>query len=243
VKRLEVMIVDDEPPARQRLQELVARAPGYRIGGVHRDGGSALRKIRESPPDIVLLDIRMPGVTGTEVARLLEEGDPPEVVFVTAYGEHAPEAFDVGAADYLVKPFDDERFARALERCRERIRRRKADRDEESGPLRRLALEHRGRKVIVPLEDVTWMRAEGAYVEVHAAGRSYLLRERLGALDERLPAGSFCRIHRSVIVRLDRIAALEPRGRGDWTAYLDDGTELPVSRTRRQELEHRLGTP
>jgi len=236
------MIVDDEPPARRRLQELVKRAPGYRVGALHGDGGSALREIRERRPDIVLLDVRMPGLSGTEVAHLLREGHSPEVVFVTAYGEHAPEAFDLGAADYLVKPFDDERFARALERCRERIQSREAGRKEDPGQPQRLALEHRGRKVIVPLEEVTWLGAEGAYVEVHAGDRSYLLRERLGALDERLPAGSFCRIHRSVIVRLDRIAALEPRGRGDWTAYLDDGTELPVSRTRRQELEHRLGT-
>lgn len=261
MKTLKVLVADDEAPARQRLRELVSATPGLRLTSAVGDGARALAAIRDDPPDIVILDIRMPGADGIEVARLLERDGAPEVIFVTAYQDHALDAFDVGAVDYLLKPFDDGRFAAALERCRARIRRRRmeaagaeigsifqeVDPDgpgpgADPPPVRRLALEHRGRKVLVDVEDVSYLRADGSYVEVHTDERSYLLRERLKALDRRLARDDFCRIHRSIIVRLDRIRSLEERGRGDLTAHLHDGTSLPVSRTRREELEERLGT-
>lgn len=255
---LRVLIVDDEPLARQRLEDLLdAEADVETVGSVDH-GRDAVEAIRHLAPDLVFLDVQMPGLTGVDVVRAIGPEAMPVVIFVTAYDQYALKAFDLAALDYLLKPFDDERFEQAFARARQAITLRKVDAmrrrlaallegapppPEPAAPkwLERVAVEMRGQVRVVPVEQIDFIAASGPYAELHTPEDTYLIREQMQTLEERLDPNRFFRIHRSAIVRLDRIDALLIGAGGDYAVRLKDGKRLKVSRSRREALERRLG--
>lgn len=253
-----VLIADDEPLARQRLEDLLSPDPDVEIVGPAEDGRQAVAMIRDENPDLVFLDVQMPGLTGMEVVKEVGPENMPTVIFVTAYDQYAIKAFDVAALDYLLKPFDDERFHQAFERAREAIELRGVNElrdrlsalltetsDEKQAPARkyieRLAVEMRGQVRVVPVESIEFITASGSYAELHVGDDTFVIRERMQTLEERLDPDEFFRIHRSTIVRLDQIDALLFSGGGDYAIKLKHGRHLKVSRGRKEELEERLG--
>jgi two-component system LytT family response regulator len=253
--------VDDEPLARERLQELLAEAPGVSVVGTAADGPAAVDAIRQHAPDLVFLDVQMPGMSGIDVIEELGQAEMPVTIFVTAYDQYAIKAFDLAAVDYLLKPFDDERFEQALRRAREQI----ANQDEdaiserlfhllrERDPsllddtethdeyLERIAVQGRGKARIVPVDDLTHITADGSYAELHTGEDTYVIRERMKTLAARLDPDAFVRVHRSAIVRLDEVELILRGGGGNYAVRLKDGTRLSVSRSRIDELQDRLG--
>ena len=235
-KPIRVLVVDDEPLARQRIEDLLAKEENVVIAGTASDGNAAIELIRESRPDLVFLDVQMPGKTGVEVARAIGEAMPP-TVFVTAYDQHAVQAFELAAVDYLVKPFDDERFAQALQRARRAAVLREPSREY----VDRIPVELRGQIRAVPVDRIEYITASGPYAELHVEGKTFAVRERMQALEEKLDPRRFFRIHRSAIVRVDFIDVFLRHAGGDYGVRLKNGVELSVSRARREELEARLG--
>jgi two-component system LytT family response regulator len=275
-----VLIVDDEPPARRRVAELLAGDPGVEVVGTAASGTEAVVAIRERAPDVVFLDVQMPDGTGFDVVRAIGPGAMPVTVFVTAYDRYALRAFDAAAVDYLVKPFDDERFEEALRRARQAVGaaavRRLSDQlvavlqavqgtgtvspgapppatapaaapSAAAAPspspvyLERIAVDSRGQVQVVPVAKILYIGASGPYAEIHTAERTYLIREQMQVLEERLDPAKFFRVHRSAIVRLDLIEALKRNASGDYEVRLKGGTRLKVSRSRSEELERRMG--
>ncbi len=238
---LKLLLADDEEPARRLLRSYARRQPGVRIAGECGSGDELLELLRELAPDVAVLDIRMPGRDVFEVlAQASGEGVLPLVVFASAYDGYAVRAFELNAVDYLLKPFTEARFAAALGRVRERAGDvRQLARDLGPRPDRLLVRE-RGRIVPVPVAEVAWIAAEGDYSRLHTAGRSYLVTRTLGQLEERLDPAQFLRVHRSAIVRWSRIREVIPEGSSRLRLVLDDGTTLPVSRSRAPELRRRL---
>jgi two-component system, LytTR family, response regulator len=255
---LRVLVVDDEPLARSGVADLARRDPELVVVGECGDGAGALAAIRLLRPDLVLLDVQMPELDGFEVLRRLDPGDRPAVVFITAYDQFAVRAFEVHAVDYLVKPFDDARFAEAMARAKSAIR---AGRDgelrerlngllEQLGGgaaadrwLTRIVVKTAGRVVLVRVEEIDWIEAADYCVKLHVQDKVHVMRESLQALEGRLDPGRFFRVHRSAIVNLDRVTELSPFFKGDRVVLLRNGTRLPLSRSRRAELESRLGQP
>jgi len=237
-RMLRVVIVDDELLARQRIEDLLAKEPNVEIIGEARDGNEAVNMIRELRPDLVFLDVQMPGRTGVEVAEELGADALPATIFTTAYERFALKAFDVAAIDYLVKPFDDERFAQALARARKAIATQPAPKHEY---LERISVESRGQIRVVPVALIDYITASGPYAELHIGDRTFAIREKMQTLEDKLDPALFFRIHRSAIVRLDRIDTLLHAAGGDYAVRLKDGTELSVSRSRREELEEKVG--
>lgn len=263
--QLRVLIVDDEALARQRLEDLLAHERGVEIVGTAENGEKAIAAIRDLNPDLVFLDVQMPGKTGLDVIRTIGVHEMPATIFVTAYDQYALKAFDLAAVDYLVKPFDDERFEQALARARRLVELEEVDRLSErlrallgdnaepattvapaasaSPPnyLERIAVEMRGQVKIVPVKQIDYIEASGPYVELHVADKVYLVRERMLALEERLDPARFLRIHRSAIVRLDLVETLIRGSGGDYAVQLKGGVRLKVSRSRYEELAQILG--
>jgi two-component system LytT family response regulator len=235
-RTLRAVIVDDELLGRQRIEDLLAKEQDVVVAGQAADGNAAIEMIRELRPDLVFLDVQMPGKSGVDVARTIGEEMPP-TVFVTAFDRHAVQAFELAAVDYLVKPFDDERFAQALQRAR-RAAELRAPRQEYAD---RIAVELRGQVRAVPVERIEYITASGPYAELHVDGKTYAVRERMQALEEKLDPRRFFRIHRSAIVRMDMIDVFLRHAGGDYGVRLKNGVELSVSRTKRDELEARLG--
>ena len=259
---LRVAIVDDEGPARQRLLDLLEGEEGIGRVRAFADPREALGSLKRQDWDLVFLDVQMPAMTGVELVRRIGVERMPAVIFVTAYDRYALEAFDLHAVDYLLKPFDDERFREALERARKRLRWSDVSaiheslaglveelaggveaREDPGKQPRRLPVVEDDVTHLVPVERIDYIEARGPYAEIHVGGEVYSLRERMHVLESRLDPGEFARIHRSTIARLDRIVALEPYFRGDVVARLRDGTRLKVSRSRREDLERQLGLP
>ena len=274
-KPLRVLIVDDEPLARQRLEDLLRHEENVAIVGMADNGVAAVRAIEELRPDLVFLDVQMPGKTGLDVVREISPERMPPTVFVTAYDQYALQAFELAAMDYLVKPFDDERFEQAFRRARRMVELQEIDqlrdqllavlgggggRAEGAGPsprapaavhaasppsqapyLERIAVEMRGKVRVVPVAQIDYITASGPYAELHVGERAYIIREALQTLEERLDPQRFVRIHRSIIVRLDLIETFHRGAGGDYEVQLKGGTRLKVSRSRREELEKRLG--
>jgi two-component system LytT family response regulator len=259
-----VLIVDDEPLARQRIEDMLHDAPGIEVVGQRDNGRAAVEAIRSLSPDLVFLDVQMPGMTGLEVVREVGVERMPLTIFVTAYDRHALEAFEVAAMDYLVKPFDDERFEQALSRARSMLvvramtdlqRRLGALLGDTPAPLsvslassaaeqrylERIGVEMRGQMRIVPVERVDFITASGSYAELHVGEDRYVIREQMQVLEERLDPSRFFRIHRSTIVQLDRLDTLIYSAGGDYAVRLHDGRHLRVSRGRYEELQQRLG--
>jgi two-component system, LytTR family, response regulator len=252
VHDVRVLIVDDEAVARRRVRRLLAGEPDVQIVGEAGDGRSAVAEIARTSPDLVLLDVQMPELDGFEVVENLPRDHLPAMIFVTAYDRYALQAFDVHAIDYLLKPFTPERFRTALDRARDRVRRRDHDIgverlvEELRAGRRHLArlLVRSGRRIVVlDVDQIDWIQAADNYVSVRSAGRDYLLRDALGNLERQLDPARFVRIHRSVIVNVNRIEALEPATHGDFDVRLRDGTRLTLSRTFRLRLEQVLGHP
>ena len=256
-KPLRVLIADDERLARQRLEDLLRYEDNVEIVGRTDNGLATIEAIRELEPDIVFLDIQMPGKTGLEVVREIGAVDMPPVIFTTAY-DHAVAAFDLAAIDYLIKPFDDERFEKAFRRARKMIELNQVSKlsDElrallragagQAGPaksqyLERIAVEMRGQVRVVPVKQIDYMVASGPYAELFVGDKRYLIRERMQTLEERLDPAKFFRIHRSAIVRLDLIDTLIKNPGGDYGVQLKGGAKLKVSRSRFESLETLLG--
>ena len=252
---LRVVVVDDEPLARQRVLDLLAAEPDAQVVATAGTGRTAVAAVREHAPDVVFLDVQMPGLSGLDVAREVGAEAMPATVFVTAYDRHALAAFEVAAVDYLLKPFDDDRFRQALGRAREAVRLRAVDAlrgrlaallgaepaADAPAYLERIAVEARGQVRLVPVEAVDYVSSDGPYAEVHAGGEVHVVRETMRALEGRLDPAAFFRIHRSTIVRIDRVEALLTAPGGDYAVRLQDGTRLSLSRGRRDAFARRLG--
>lgn len=252
---LRALIVDDEALARETIRRLLAQDPEIELAGECSSGREAVRSLRESPPDLLFLDVQMPEVDGFEVLRRARPAAPGSVVFVTAHETYALRAFDAEALDYLLKPFDDERFYRTLARVKARVREQRvtrlagmmtaalqtAPRAEPPGRYaERLGIRRDGGILFVRLEDVDWIEAADYCVRVHTGGRFHLLREPLRELEGRLDPRRFFRIHRSAIVNLARVRELQPHFHGDGILVMQDGTRLRVSRARRPRLHQLL---
>lgn len=230
MRTLKALIVDDEPLARESLRLLLARDPDVAVVG-ECTGVDAPAMVRERKPDVLFLDIQMPELDGFGVIEKIGFEAAPVIVFTTAYDEYALQAFDVHALDYLLKPFDDERFAATLKRIKVQLLESR-----ESYPQRFL-VRVREKIVVVRTEEIDWIEAADYYASIHAGGHSYLLRETLNELEARLDPTRFLRVHRSAIVNLDRVREIHPLFRGDSTLILTDGSQVKLSRTRREEFE------
>lgn len=246
-------IVDDEPLARRRIRNLLAEARDVVVLAECANGREAIESLEADPPDLLFLDIQMPEVDGFDVLQAIGVGRVPVVVFVTAFDQFALRAFEAHALDYLLKPFDDARFEAALQRARERIRQQQEgalDRrlhallDQvrgDHGYLRRLVVPSGHRSVFLRTEQIDWIEAERNYVRVHVGGRAFLLRENLSHIASALDPATFCRIHRSTIVNVDRIQSVEPLFRGEYVVLLHDGTKLTSGRSYRGNLHAVMG--
>jgi two-component system LytT family response regulator len=246
-----VVIVDDEPPARDTLRLLLSSEVDFTVAAECAHGEQAIAAITRSMPDLVFLDVQMPGIDGFEVLRRVGPATIPALVFVTAYDRYALRAFETHALDYLLKPFSDERFIDVLNRVRARLRERRfADAGRRltalletggNGAPRQLVVRDGSRTVVIPHDDIVWIEAEDYYARIHATARRTLVRLSLKSLADELDGGRFVRVHRSAIVNLAFVREVEPLASGDQRLVLNDGTELRVSRTYRPALDERLG--
>jgi two-component system, LytTR family, response regulator len=245
---IRVLIVDDEPLARERIRDLLERDPEVIVVGECSDGDEAVAAIRERGPDVVFLDVQMPERGGFEVVEAIGVDSLPAVVFVTAYDQYALRAFEVCAIDYLLKPFDEDRFARTLARAKAQARGARSDDVERrvlalveevrtrTRHLDRLMIKSGGHFVFLKTEEIDWIEAEGNYVRLHVGDASHLLRETVAGLDAQLDPAQFLRVHRSTIVNLDRVREIQPLFHGEHRVVLKDGTKLTLSRGYRDRL-------
>jgi two-component system LytT family response regulator len=248
--RLRVLIVDDERPARQKVRRFLAAAPDIEAVFEAPDGLRALQLIRDESPDIVFLDVQMPGLDGFGVAEALDTDDRPHIVFVTAFDHYAVRAFDVHAVDYLVKPFDGSRFTQALDRARVahasrgvRAERERLERllcEVEAGrpaPRDRLLVDAGERMVLLPLDRVDRLESQANYVLVHVGKEVFRVRGTISGLSARLDPARFVQVNRSAIVNVARIGELQPWSHGDKVVVLVDGTKVRLSRRFRDRLD------
>jgi len=263
---IRVLIVDDEALGRLRIHDLLRREYGVDVAGEAADGDAAVKAIRELKPDLVFLDVQMPRRNGLDVVKEIGPEKMPMTIFVTAFDRYALQAFDIAAVDYLVKPFDDERFEQAFRRARRTLALEGLDlargqllamlRESETDPrqrsskavaaanahyLERIAVEMHGQVRPIPVAQIDYISAAGPYAELHVGERRYVIREAMQTLEERLDPNRFMRVHRSVIVRLDLVEALHRGGGGDYELQMKGGVRLRVSRSRREALERWLG--
>jgi two-component system LytT family response regulator len=249
---IRVLLVDDEPLAREMLREMLQGDPHVTIVGESVNGREALEAISAHSPDLLFLDVQMPELGGFEVLAALRD-HIPHVIFITAYDQYAVRAFEVHALDYLLKPFDRERFDVSWQRAKAQImRERNGSMDQRilslleelkagNKYLERLVIKASGRIYFLETSEIDWIEAEGNYVSVHSAKKSHLLRETISSLESQLDPKKFVRIHRSSIVRLDRIQELQPWFHGEYRIILQDGTQLALSRNYRDKLQEALG--
>ncbi len=244
--------MDDERLARDKLRRFLAEAEGFRVVGEAANGAGAVALISRERPDVVFLDVQMPGMDGFAVLEELPDESLPAVVFVTAHDEYAIRAFEVEAIDYLLKPFDRARLRQTLLRVRRQLRRDSGEIAEkirrllaagagERRPLRRIAIRSGGRIQSLPVESVFWFEAADNYLKIHAGKSVHLIRERLSELERRLDPEAFIRIHRGAIVRIESILAVESLFHGDYEAVLRSGERLPVGRRYRERLLETIG--
>ena len=256
-KKIRTLIVDDEPLARRSLRVLLEDDPEIEIVGECGSGYEALEVINDEPPDLLFLDIQMPEMSGFEVLERIEHGRIAAVVFVTAFDQYALRAFEVHALDYLLKPFDDARFEKALRQAKAQIEQREINKlsrklfalledraappeKKAAGYLTRFMIKASGRVLFLKAEEVDWIAADDYYVKLHAGRKTHMLRETLSDLETRLDPEKFIRIHRSTIVNIERIKELHPHFNGEYLVILQDGTELKLSRSRREQVQAAL---
>ena len=225
---IRTVIVDDEPLARQGIRLRLEREKDIELAGEAADGPAAVQVIRDARPDLLFLDVQMPGMSGFDVLAAIADVHVPVVVFVTAHDDYAIRAFEVEAVDYLLKPFTQERFDEALRRARRDVA--------SSEPLARLVVRSRDAYVILKAEEIDWIEAAANYVEVHARGRSFLMRSTIGGLEQRLDPKRFTRIHRSAIVNIDRVAEVRSDAHGDFEVTLTGGKMLRMTRNYSERL-------
>jgi two-component system, LytTR family, response regulator len=262
---IRVLIVDDERLARDGVRTLLEGESDVAVSGECGDGKSAVAAIKRGGIDVVLLDVQMPGMDGFEVLRAVPESQLPVVVFLTAFDQHALKAFDAQALDYVVKPFSDARFRKAMERARTQVQQRRLGRATESlaalvaslrhtpdagrlaydvaAPkyLARIPVRSIGKVSYVKVDDITWVGAADYYAELHTTdGKTHLVRETMQSLEERLDPGRFSRVHRSAIVNLEHVSELRTDSAERHFVILRDGTKLPLGRSRRDALESAL---
>jgi two-component system LytT family response regulator len=231
------IIVDDEPLARRGVRQLLAPHHDFTVIAECRNGREAVRAIRTLSPELVFLDVQMPGEGGLDVVREVGVDAMPDVVFVTAYDEYAVRAFEARAMDYLVKPIGTERFGEALARVRSRMREREALAHAARAERREtIAVPTTNGLVVLGLTEIDWIEADDYYAAIHARGRRLLLRESLASLEQRLAHGRFVRAHRSALVAVDRIVEVRHDAGGGMTLVLRGGRAVPVSRRRRDEV-------
>ncbi|HKG58606.1 MAG TPA: LytTR family DNA-binding domain-containing protein [Pyrinomonadaceae bacterium] len=257
--KIKTIIVDDEPLARRNLRVLLERDPQIEIVDECRNGREAVKTINTLSPDLIFLDIQMPEMDGFDVLARVGPEHIQAIIFVTAFDQYALKAFDVHALDYLLKPFDDERFARALERAKSQIAAREINQlserllalleereterkgsNRDARYLTRLMIKASSRMMLLKVDEIDFIEADGNYAKLHAGRKTHLLREKMNDLEGRLDPAKFVRIHRSIIVNLERIKEMHPHFNGDYVVVLEDGRQLRLSRTRREQLEARL---
>jgi len=235
--RFRVLVVDDEPLARSNLSVLLRGDPEIEIVGECGSGQEGLEQIRSQKPDLVFLDVQMPELDGFDVLEMLGNDLPRAVVFVTAFDQYALRAFEAGALDYILKPFDNARFERALARAKERI----LDRKDKPTRAERLAIKSAGQILFLKTSEIDWIEAADYYACLHVGSKSHLLRRSMGELERDLAAEEFCRIHRSAIVNLNRVRSLRLSEDGEYEVVLESGNSLRMSRSYRKQLQARLG--
>lgn len=273
MSKIRVLVVDDEPLARTGISNLCRADPDLELVGECADGRSAVAAIQQVEPELILLDIQMPEMDGFDVLQAVGVESMPHVIFVTAYDQFAVQAFEVHALDYLLKPFDDERFFDAIERAKHAIRGadlgqlrsrmlgllvdsgmwnedrspKKADPDSmtrrRTTYLTRIAVKETGRTVLVRVDEIDWVEAANYCAKLHTRSRIHIIRESLKTLESQLDPANFFRVSRSAIVNLDRIQEIQPFARGSQMVILKDGTRVTMSRSRREELGRLLGQP
>jgi two-component system LytT family response regulator len=255
-QQIRVLIVDDEVLARRILKSLLKNKPDIEFAGECRSGMEAVEMIRREKPDLVFLDVQMPEMDGFQVIEALKPEEVPEIIFVTAYDQFAVKAFDIHAIDYLLKPFDDERFEKSLERARLHISQNKQnhlnqqlmdflnqwrDKDQYQHALpERIPVKDHGRISFVAVREIDWIEASDQYVTLHCDKKTYLVRETMNELEARLSSKYFFRIHRSSLVNLQSVKELRVNRQGECHALLRDGASLKVSRNKKAELEEAL---
>ena len=235
--KIRTMVVDDEPLARSNLTVLLRRDPEIAMVGECGSGVDAAEEIRRAEPDLLFLDVQMPECDGFDVLTMLGTQAPPAVVFVTAYDQYALRAFEAGALDYLLKPFDTERFERALGRAKEKIAGGKG----RTRKLERLVIRSAGEVAFVSVAEIDWIEAADYYAALHVGAKTHLLRRSISDLEQDLDGDVFCRIHRSTMVNLERVQALKLGEDGEYRVLIRDGTELRLSRRYRKQLQCRMG--
>ena len=246
--KIKALIVDDEPIARDRVRRMLREETDVEIIGECGNGKEAVNFVHENKPDLVFLDIQMPEMNGFETLQTINPEKVPAIIFVTAYDQYAIQAFDVHALDYLLKPFNRERFKRAVGRAREQIESKKvgkvdkrlaallADLTKSKKYLERLVVKSVGRVFFLRTDEVDWIEAAGNYAKLHVGREGHLIRETMNGLEAKLNPDKFLRIHRSTLVNIDRIKELNPLFSGDYTVMLKNGTELTLSRNYRDRL-------
>src|SRR5262249_17604875 len=256
-KKIKTLIVEDEPIARRNLRALLRGYPEVELIGECGSGAEAVKVIRTDPPDLLFLDVQMPEMNGFDVLKQIDLAIIPAVIFVTAYDQYALKAFDVQALDYLLKPFDDERFAQAIGRARTQLEQRPTsglkerlrallEGEEQPSSARRPAHEEKfliksaSRVFFLRAEEIDWIEAADYYVCLHTGGQSYVLRRTMADMETRLDPAHFCRIHRSTIVNISRIREVQARPGGEYVVVLADQTELRLSRSRKEQIERIL---
>jgi len=255
-RKIRTLIVDDEPLARERMRSLLAAESDFEIVGEATDGLEAVDAIQTHTPDLVFLDVHMPKLDGFEVIETVGAEQMPAVIFVTAYDQHALRAFDVQALDYLLKPFDSDRFQAALKRVRTQIDSQETGdlgrrllalvrdlKPERGNKSDRLVVKSGGRLFFLRADEIDWIEAAGNYVRLHVGTEAHMLRETMNSIEARLNPELFVRIHRSHIVNIERIKELQPWFNGEYVVILRNSTRLTLSRGYREKLQERLGKP
>ena len=243
--KIRTLIVDDEPLARSNISLLLQPDPEIEIIGECGSGAEALAAIRSAKPDLVFLDVQMPECDGFDVLEMLGNTPSPVIVFVTAYDQYALQAFEAGALDYILKPFDNARFERALGRAKQRIvhdhGKDENNKEKDKGNPDRIAIKSVGQVVFIRVSDIDWIEAADYYACLHVGSRTHLLRRSMSELEQELDPLVFSRIHRSTIVNLDRVKALKLGEDGEYEVLLDSGVRLRLSQRYRKQLHARLG--
>ena len=252
-RRIRALVVDDEPLAREMIREMLADDSEVDVVAECANGREAIEAIKSNKPDIVFLDIQMPELGGFEVLESFERQETPYIIFVTAYDQYAVRAFEVHAFDYLLKPFDRERFDAAWQRVKKQITvDQTGERDRhilalleelKTGPshLERLVIKNGGRVFFLNVQDIYCIESEGNYVRVYDNQKGYLLRETISSLEEQLDPKQFRRIHRSAIVKIDKIKEMQPWFHGEYRVIMENGKQLTLSRNYRSNFQGAIG--
>lgn len=253
---IRTLIIDDVTLARQRLKRCLADDPEIEIVGECDNGEKAVADIRSLAPDLIFLDVQMPALDGFGVLDSLGNDRLPAVIFVTAYNEYAIQAFEVNALDYLLKPVDCERLAKAVKRAKSRLAQKTRDDDLDnrframlediktgSKYIKRLTIKLTGRTILLPTDEIDWIETHGNYLKVHAGRESHLIRGTMQSLETKLNPEQFVRVHRSVIVNIEKIKEIYPRSNGDQDLVLQNGRQLMLSRNYRDKFFELLGNP